>query len=103
MLQYSVRVKYPKTHKKDVYNYFPSCYTPSMDKTTERVIIVHFVGGEKLRLHGEHVPTFIENYRQAVEENAKCFASASVDKIIIHIAQVTFIEETTIEIESTKQ
>lgn len=67
---------------------------------TERVIIVHFTGKATLRLHGAHVPNFLENYKKSIENGDYCFYSEedTEDKIIIHIPQVTFIEETTIEV-----
>lgn len=67
---------------------------------TERVIRVHFTGKDTLQLHGNHVPTFIENYKVAANEGALYFASEedTKDRILINIPNVTFIEETTIEV-----
>jgi hypothetical protein len=58
-----------------------------------RVIIVNFVGGKMLKLTGEHVPPFLENYTKAVNSNARYFMSAGNVKILINIQHVTFIED----------
>jgi len=69
---------------------------------TERVIRVHFTGRDSLQLSGDHVPTFIENYQRAVGNGNYYFFTKGKDSILINIPQVTFIEETTIEIKDER-
>ena len=65
----------------------------------ERVIRIHFTGRNTLQLHGEHVAPFLDNYHKAVEGDNTHFKSEGKDRILINMAQVTFIEEITIEVE----
>ena len=65
-----------------------------------RVIMVNFVGGKSLKLTGDHVPPFMENYGKAVEDGAEYFRSFGDDKVAINMKNVTFIEEYTEELSS---
>ena len=72
---------------------------------TERIIRVHFTGRDKLQLHGNHVPTFFDKYKEAIENGDYCFYSEenTKDRILITIPNVTFIEETTIEVKEDEK
>lgn len=70
--------------------------------STERVINIHFVGGHILRLYGDHVKPFIDNYAKAIENNNSHFRSYAKDRIIIDIDKVMFVEETEIEVKDNE-
>lgn len=64
-----------------------------MNKEYQEVVEIHFVGGNKLKLYGAHVPGFINAYKQAVKNNAGHFHSEAMDSAMIHMKHVTFVHK----------
>lgn len=59
----------------------------------EEYILVHFLGGHRLKITGDHVENFIKKYKEAITKGATHFYSEAESSILINLANVTFIQQ----------